>query len=105
VPDPGRFGVALLQGGRIAAIEEKPAEPQRDYAVAGIYVYPPSVFEVIGRLRPSRRGELEITDVNNHYLAKGRLGYTVLEGYWTDAGTLESLARANQLVNELGPRY
>jgi glucose-1-phosphate thymidylyltransferase len=105
VPDPKRYGVAELSGGRIASIEEKPARPKSDHAVAGIYLYPPDVFEVIKRLRPSSRGELEITDVNRHYLEAGRLGYTVLGGYWTDAGTLESLAVANQLVRQTPPRF
>jgi glucose-1-phosphate thymidylyltransferase len=105
VPDPGRYGVAELNGKGILSIEEKPARPKSDYAVAGIYVYPPDVFEVIRTLRPSRRGELEITDVNRHYLERGRLGYTVLEGYWTDAGTPESLAGANRLVVEQLPRF
>ena len=105
VHDPGRYGVAELRGDRIVGIEEKPKQPKSDYAVAGVYVYPPSVFEVIRTLRPSARGELEITDVNRHYLEQGRLGYTMLEGYWTDAGTLESLAVANQLATEQPPRY
>jgi glucose-1-phosphate thymidylyltransferase len=105
VHDPGRYGVAELRGDRIISIEEKPKQPKSDYAVAGIYVYPPSVFEIIRTLRPSARGELEITDVNRHYLEQGRLGYTMLEGYWTDAGTLESLAVANQLATEQPPRY
>jgi glucose-1-phosphate thymidylyltransferase len=105
VHDPGRYGVAELRGERIVGIEEKPKQPKSDYAVAGIYVYPPSVFEVIRTLRPSARGELEITDVNRHYLEQGRLGYTSLEGYWTDAGTLESLAVANRLATEQPPRY
>jgi glucose-1-phosphate thymidylyltransferase len=73
--------------------------------VAGIYLYPADVFEVVKTLRPSARGELEITDVNRHYLEQGRLGYTVLSGYWTDAGTLESLATANQLVREKPPQF
>jgi glucose-1-phosphate thymidylyltransferase len=105
VPDPGRYGVAELRGDRVVGIEEKPEQPKSDYAVAGIYVYPPDVFEVIRTLRPSRRGELEITDVNRHYLEQGRLGYSVLHGYWTDAGTLDSLAVANQLVREAPPNY
>jgi glucose-1-phosphate thymidylyltransferase len=105
VPDPGRYGVAEVMSGRIVGIEEKPAEPKSDYAVAGIYVYPPDVFDAIKSLRPSGRGELEITDVNLHYLRQGRLGYTLLDGYWTDAGTLESLAIANQLVQETPPLY
>jgi glucose-1-phosphate thymidylyltransferase len=105
VPDPKRFGVAELRGDRIVSIEEKPKRPKSDCAVAGIYLYPPDVFDVIKTLRPSARGELEITDVNRHYLEQGRLGSTVLPGYWTDAGTLESLALANQLVRDTPPRF
>jgi glucose-1-phosphate thymidylyltransferase len=105
VHDPKRYGVAELRGDRIVSIEEKPARPKSDCAVAGIYLYPPDVFDLIRTLRPSARGELEITDVNRHYLEQGRLGYTVLPGYWTDAGTLESLAVANQLVSDTPPRF
>jgi glucose-1-phosphate thymidylyltransferase len=105
VQDPQRYGVAELRGDRIVSIEEKPKKPKSDHAVAGIYVYPSDVFGVIKSLRPSARGELEITDVNRHYLEKGRFGYTILEGYWTDAGTLESLAVANQLVHDQPPRF
>jgi len=105
VPDPGRFGVAELKGDRVVGIEEKPKRPKSDYAVIGIYIYPPDVFEVIKTLKPSGRGELEITDVNTHYLSKGRLGYTIIDGYWTDAGTLDSLAFANQLVRENPPMF
>ncbi len=100
VPDPGRYGVAEMKGQRIVGIEEKPRQPKSDFAVAGIYVYPPDVFKAIKTLQPSGRGELEITDVNMHYLQTGRMGYSVLEGYWTDAGTPDSLALANQLVHE-----
>jgi glucose-1-phosphate thymidylyltransferase len=105
VTDPGRYGVAELQGNRVIGIEEKPAQPKSDCAVAGIYVYPPDVFTVIQGLKPSRRGELEITDVNRYYLEQGRLGSTMLQGYWTDAGTLDSLAHANELVRENVPLY
>jgi glucose-1-phosphate thymidylyltransferase len=105
VPDPGRYGVAELRSDRIVSIEEKPKRPRSDYAVAGIYLYPTDVFTVIKTLRPSARGELEITDVNRHYLESGRLGYTELQGYWTDAGTLESLAVANRLVREKPPQF
>ena len=105
VPDPGRYGVAEFQGNRLVGIEEKPTQPKSDYAVAGIYVYPRDVFDVIRQLRPSKRGELEITDVNRHYLERGRLGFTTFEGYWTDAGTFDSLAVANQLVRENPPRF
>jgi glucose-1-phosphate thymidylyltransferase len=105
VPDPGRYGVAELDGKRILSIEEKPAKPKSDWAVAGIYVYPPDVFKVIKTLKPSGRGELEITDVNNYYLKLGRMGSTPLDGWWTDAGTPESLLHANQLVRESTPIY
>lgn len=105
VHDPSRYGVAELKGDRVLGIEEKPAQPKSDYAVAGIYVYPADVFHVIKTLKPSRRGELEITDVNRHYLEQGRLGWSPLDGYWTDAGTPESLLQANQLVRENPPKY
>jgi glucose-1-phosphate thymidylyltransferase len=105
VPDPGRYGVAEFDGKRILSIEEKPAKPKSDYAVAGIYVYPSDVFRVVQTLKPSRRGELEITDVNLYYLKQGRLGYSLLDGYWTDAGTPDSLALANQLVRETPPNF
>jgi glucose-1-phosphate thymidylyltransferase len=94
-----------MQGDRVVSIEEKPAQPKSDFAVAGIYVYPPDVFNVIKTLKPSARGELEITDVNRYYLEQGRLGFSTLQGYWTDAGTLESLALANMLVRESPPLY
>jgi glucose-1-phosphate thymidylyltransferase len=105
VPDPGRYGVAELKGKKVIGIEEKPDHPKSDYAVAGVYVYPTDVFDVIKTLKPSRRGELEITDVNRHYLGEGRLGYSFLNGYWTDAGTPDSLAHANQLVRDAAPRF
>ncbi len=105
VPDPKRYGVAELRGDRIASIEEKPQQPRSDYAVAGIYIYPADVFEIVKTLRPSARGELEITDVNRHYLEQGRLGWSLLSGYWTDAGTLESLALANELVRQTPPQF
>jgi glucose-1-phosphate thymidylyltransferase len=105
VHDPQRYGVAELRGDAVVGIEEKPKKPKSDYAVAGIYLYPPDVFGVVRTLRPSARGELEITDVNRYYLDRGRLGYSVLDGYWTDAGTLESLAHANHLVREQPPLF
>ena len=105
MPDPGRYGVAELRGDRVVGIEEKPARPKSDYAVIGVYIYPADVFEVVRSLKPSRRGELEITEVNNHYLRQGRLGYTIIDGYWTDAGTLDSLAHANELVREQPPLF
>jgi glucose-1-phosphate thymidylyltransferase len=105
VANPSRFGVAELKDGRVVNINEKPARPMSDWAVAGIYVFPPDVFGVIRTLKPSARGELEITDVNRHYLQCGRLGHSLLHGYWSDAGTLESLYTANQLVHERAPLY
>ncbi|MCX7666135.1 MAG: sugar phosphate nucleotidyltransferase [Gemmataceae bacterium] len=105
VPDPGRYGVAELNGKQVVGIEEKPKNPKSSYAVIGVYIYPPDVFEIIKTLKPSGRGELEITDVNNHYLRQGRMGYTILEGYWTDAGTLDSLVHANSLVYKSPPRF
>jgi glucose-1-phosphate thymidylyltransferase len=105
VHDPGRYGVAELAGDKVAGIVEKPKEPKSNLAVVGIYIYPPDVFNVIKTLKPSGRGELEITDVNNYYLREGRMGYGVLDGYWTDAGTLDSLDAANELVRKEPPRF
>ncbi len=102
VPDPHRFGVPELEGDRIVRIEEKPKQPKSKYAVIGIYFYDPNVFEIIKTLKPSQRGELEITDVNNQYIEKGLMTYDILEGWWTDAGTFDSLLRANQLVAQTG---
>lgn len=102
VPDPQRFGVARLEGGRIVEIVEKPTDPPSNLAVTGIYMYDKDVFRFIQGLSPSDRGELEITDVNNMYLARGDLAYDVLEGWWTDAGTFESLLRATNLVVRTG---
>jgi glucose-1-phosphate thymidylyltransferase len=98
VPDPERFGVAELKGKKIVSIEEKPKHPRSDYIVTGIYMYDNKVFDIIKTLKPSRRGELEITDVNNAYLKRDELTYGILDGWWTDAGTFESLLRANNLV-------
>jgi len=98
VDDPQRFGVVVLKGEKIISIEEKPGKPKSDYAVTGIYMYDHQVFDIIRSLKPSGRGELEITDVNNAYLKKGELAYSTLDGWWTDAGTFESLLRANNLV-------
>jgi glucose-1-phosphate thymidylyltransferase len=102
VPDPQRFGVPELKGDRITRIEEKPKQPKSQYAVIGIYLYDATVFEMIKTLQPSGRGELEITDVNNRYIEKGLMTWDILEGWWTDAGTFESLLRANQLVSQTG---
>lgn len=98
VPDAERFGVAEMKGDRIIGIEEKPSNPKSNYAVTGIYMYDASVFEKIKVLKPSGRGELEITDVNNAYIREGTLSYSVLDGWWTDAGTFDSLLRAANLV-------
>jgi glucose-1-phosphate thymidylyltransferase len=98
VPDPQRFGVPVLRGTRVERVVEKPRRPASPYAVTGIYFYDAKVFEFINGLKPSRRGELEITDVNNRYIAAGLMTYEVLRGWWTDAGTFESLARASRLV-------
>jgi glucose-1-phosphate thymidylyltransferase len=103
VPDPERFGVAEFREGKILDIEEKPRKAKSNYAITGIYFYDSTVFEIIRTLRPSGRGELEITDVNNCYLQKGQLACDVLEGWWTDAGTFESLVRASELVNREPP--
>jgi glucose-1-phosphate thymidylyltransferase len=102
VPDPQRFGVPELSKDRVIRIEEKPKGPKSSYAVIGIYFYDAAVFEIIKTLEPSGRGELEITDVNNRYIEKGLMTWDVLEGWWTDAGTFESLLRANQLVAQTG---
>jgi glucose-1-phosphate thymidylyltransferase len=102
VTDPERFGVPVFKGRRIVGIEEKPARPKSPYAVTGIYMYDTRVFDVIRTLKPSRRGELEITDVNNWYLRRGELSFEVLRGWWTDAGTFEALHRAGNLVARTG---
>ena len=102
VTDPQRFGVPAIEGDKVLRIEEKPAEPKSEYAVTGIYFYDPTVFAIIKTLKPSGRGELEITDVNNHYIDRGDMTWNELEGWWTDAGTFESLLRASNLVAETG---
>jgi glucose-1-phosphate thymidylyltransferase len=104
VPDPQRFGVPVFEGERIVAIEEKPATPRSPYAVIGVYMYDARVFEIIRGLTPSARGELEITDVNNRYIGWGELSHTVIDGWWTDAGTVASLYRAATFVaRDRGP--
>ena len=104
VPDPQRYGVVeLSKDGRILAIEEKPKQPRSDLAVTGIYFYDAGVFEFVRKLKPSARGELEITDVNTGYLKKGELHYDVVSGWWTDAGTFESLQLANELLHAAHP--
>jgi glucose-1-phosphate thymidylyltransferase len=102
VPDAQRFGVAEIRGTQVVGIEEKPKHPKSKYAVIGIYLYDQGVFEKIRRLKPSGRGELEITDVNNFYIQEGKLTYEILDGWWTDAGTFESLLHANNLVAQTG---
>jgi glucose-1-phosphate thymidylyltransferase len=100
VDDAQRFGVAEIKGEKVLGIEEKPKNPKSNYAVVGIYLYDATVFQKIRRLKPSGRGELEITDVNNFYIEENKLTYEILEGWWTDAGTFESLWRASNLVRE-----
>ena len=101
VPDPERFGVVGFKGKELSSIEEKPKRPKSKYAVTGIYMYDNKVFDIIKTLKPSHRGELEITDVNNAYLKRHELEYSVLDGWWTDAGTFESLLKANNLVAKM----
>jgi len=99
VPDPQRFGVPLIDGDRIVRIEEKPKKPASNYAVVGVYMYDNSVFDIIKTLKPSARDELEITDVNNAYIEQGKMTYSVVDGWWADAGTsFDALLRANRLV-------
>ncbi len=102
VDDPQRFGVPVFAGERIVRIEEKPLRPASRFAVTGIYFYDHQVFDMIGRLEPSARGELEISDVNNMYLERGEMEWSMLEGWWTDAGTFPSLLRASNLVAQAG---
>ena len=100
VPDPQRYGVALLDGDKVIEIQEKPENPPTSFAVTGIYFYDSRVFSAIRDLKPSRRGELEITDVNNYYIRQNQMSSALLEGWWTDAGTPESYRLANQLTME-----
>jgi glucose-1-phosphate thymidylyltransferase len=100
VPDAHRFGVAELKGDKVIGIEEKPKKPKSNFAVTGLYIYDSEVFNAIKTLKPSGRGELEITDVNNYYINKGIMKYGILEGFWSDAGTFESLLRAGMLVKQ-----
>ena len=102
VHDPQRFGVPELDGRKVLNIEEKPKAPKSDYAVIGIYMYDADVFQIIKTLKPSDRGELEITDVNNEYIRRGEMTWDELDGWWTDAGTFESLLRASNLVAQTG---
>jgi glucose-1-phosphate thymidylyltransferase len=102
VPAPQRFGVPELNGNKVLRIEEKPDTPKSQYAVIGIYLYDSQVFDIIRTLKPSGRGELEITDVNNAYINRGEMTWDELEGWWSDAGTFESLLNASNLVAETG---
>jgi glucose-1-phosphate thymidylyltransferase len=102
VPDPERFGVAEITDGRLVTIVEKPKSPRSNLAVIGIYLYDASVFDIVKTLKPSERGELEITDVNNAYVRNGTMTWEMLDGWWTDAGTFESLLRASVLVSQTG---
>ena len=101
VDDANRFGVATIENGRITKVVEKPKDASRGHAVTGLYLYDSTVFDVIKTLKPSGRGELEITDVNNHYITTGTMHHTVLKGQWTDSGTFESLYRANTIARDL----
>jgi glucose-1-phosphate thymidylyltransferase len=100
VSDPERFGVAEIKNRKVINIEEKPKKPKSNYAVCGLYLYDNKVFNIIRKLKPSDRGELEITDVNNEYIKNGEMSYSIIKGWWTDAGTFESLFRASKLVAE-----
>ncbi len=102
VEDPERFGVAYMDGDKVARIVEKPANPESNKAVIGIYMYDGRVWDIIKDLKPSERGELEITDVNNWYIEDGTMTADVLDGWWTDAGTFDSLLSASQLVSDTG---
>ena len=102
VPDPERFGVPVLDGDKVLRIEEKPKDPKSRYAVTGIYMFDNSVFDIAKTLKPSARGELEITDVNNVFIERGVMTWDILDGWWTDAGTFESLHRAGKLVAKTG---
>jgi glucose-1-phosphate thymidylyltransferase len=104
VPDAERFGVAEIDGGHIRGIEEKPTRPKSKYAVTGIYMYDETVFDKTRTLKPSARGELEVTDVNNAYIREGTMTFNYLEGWWTDAGTFDSLLRAANLVHDASPK-
>jgi glucose-1-phosphate thymidylyltransferase len=102
VHDPQRFGVPEIDGERVVQIEEKPKNPKSDFAVIGIYFYDNTVFDIIKTLKPSDRGELEITDVNNHYINRNEMTWSELDGWWTDAGTFDSLLRASNMIAESG---
>lgn len=101
VPDANRFGVAEVDGNHVVSIEEKPLTPKSNFAVTGLYFYDASVFDIIKTLKPSKRGELEITDVNNAYIRKGEMSFSILNGFWSDAGTFSSLLRASNMIQSL----
>lgn len=101
VHDPQRYGVPDLKEDKIIAIEEKPEKPKSNYAVTGVYMYDSQVFDIVKTLKPSTRGELEITDVNNAYINAGELAYDIMSGWWTDAGTHHSLTKANELAKDV----
>lgn len=100
IEDAKRFGVAEIKGNKLVNIEEKPKNPKSNYAVTGLYLYDSKVFDVIKNLKPSARGELEITDVNNHYIKNNEMGYAIVKGFWSDAGTFDSLFRSSKLIME-----
>ena len=102
VDDPQRYGVAEVKDGQVLGIEEKPKAPKSNLSVTGIYFYDATVFDIIRRVKPSGRGEMEITDVNNAYIAKGQMSFGTFQGWWTDAGTFPSLAHANELATQAG---
>lgn len=104
VPDPQRFGVAEVRGNKIVKITEKPRHPKSNLIVTGIYMYDARVFDIVKTLEPSKRGELEITDVNNRYIEWSEMSFDILKGWWTDCGTFESLLRANKLVAQQAAR-
>jgi len=99
---PQRFGVPVIKNKKIVKIHEKPRKPKSPYAVTGIYMYDSCVFDIVKTLKPSDRGELEITDVNNDYIAQGNMTFEVLKGYWSDAGTFDSLFKAGELIRKKG---
>jgi glucose-1-phosphate thymidylyltransferase len=100
VPDAQRFGVAEINGNAISGIEEKPKNPKSNYAVIGLYMYSRGVFDIIKKLKPSKRNEYEITEVNNRFINKGTMGFSILKGFWSDAGTFQSLYRASGMIKE-----
>jgi len=104
VHDPERFGVAEVEGSKVVSIEEKPKAPKSNLAVTGVYFYDGDVYDIIKTLKPSGRGEYEISDVNNHYIKSGKMAWSSMQGWWSDAGTFESLAKVQKLVEEAPPK-